>query len=87
MTKLGKRRPSKVFRWAGMAFIALALLGASGGSAVLAGANLVIPSQAGTATANSQYKVLVMHAYFRSLAERDQLATEFGAEEMPTTNG
>src|SRR5689334_9163362 len=31
--------------------------------------------------------VLVLHLYFRDQAERDRLATQWGAAEMPTTGG
>src|ERR1043166_8634085 len=34
-----------------------------------------------------KYKTLVMRVYFRDLAERDQLAQELNAEEVPTTGG
>src|SRR5215475_3600107 len=34
-----------------------------------------------------KYNTLVMRVYFRDLAERDQLAQELNAEEVPTTGG
>src|SRR5215475_3198654 len=34
-----------------------------------------------------KYKTLVMRVYFRDRAERDQLAQELNAEEVPTTGG
>src|SRR5215831_7188251 len=34
-----------------------------------------------------KYDTLVMHVYFRDRAERDRLAQELSAEEVPTTGG
>ncbi len=34
-----------------------------------------------------KYSTLVMRVYFRDRAERDQLAQELSAEEVPTTGG
>src|SRR5687768_13095906 len=59
---------------------------------LMLGGSLANPAQAGAPTggATSQEgreEVLVVRVYFRDLAERDRLATELGAEEIPTTQG
>ena len=51
--------------------------------------NTSIPSQAGSGNdpLAEKYKTLVMRVYFRDRVERDRLAQELNAEEVPTTGG
>src|SRR4029079_13440348 len=51
--------------------------------------NTSIPSQArsGKDPIAEKYKTLVMRVYFRDRVERDRLAQELNAEEVPTTEG
>src|SRR4029077_5688757 len=46
-----------------------------------------IQTRSGKNTQAEKYKTLVMRVYFRDRAERDQLAQELNAEEVPTTGG
>jgi hypothetical protein len=82
-SKRRHNRLSLARRLLAIAFITLLPLLAVGGS-VKAAASL--PP---TITPNSpaQYSTLVMRVYFNSLAERDALARELAAEEVPTTGG
>src|SRR5690242_11750074 len=70
------------------AFLALLpiLIGSSAATTARAGAPLT-GSQAATTSSTTQNRVLVLQVYFRDRAERDKLAGEFDAEEVPTTGG
>src|SRR5688500_4048596 len=64
----------------------LPLLIVAGGSAmpVQAGAKIqTVPA----GSAQDSNKLLVVRAYFRSVEERNRIAADFGAEEVPTTSG
>ncbi|MEO8285963.1 MAG: M14 family zinc carboxypeptidase [Chloroflexota bacterium] len=78
-----------VWRLAMVAFMAFIPVLAVGGSAVgTAQASAPMPAGAiSDAQAVEQYSTLVMRVYFTSRAQRDQLAAEFSAEEIPTTKG
>jgi carboxypeptidase T len=80
-----RRKPNLVLRLLVPALVALLpMLTLAGGAAT--------PAQAGTpatlpAAQEDGSNLYILEVYFRNNAERDQLATDFGAEEVPTTGG
>src|SRR5436189_3881823 len=68
-----------------LASLGFMLLGAG---AVTNNANAAARLSNGTSDTGQQtQQSVVLRVYFRSLAERDSLANEFGAEEVATTGG
>src|SRR4051794_14687554 len=69
----------------------LATLGLSLVAGAGTGAIAAVPNQQGVPTGTSlldKYpNLLVFRVYFRNTAERDNLANDFGAEEVTTTGG
>ena len=72
------------FMVAALLIITAAVTLAGGAYSGLPFANAAVP--AGQQPA-AQSKILVVHVYYRNDAERDNLATEFGAEEVSTKDG
>src|SRR5687768_8010679 len=83
-----KRRPNflRLFMPAFLALMPMLMLGGSLTNSALAGA----PTGASTAGVSSQEQreeVLVLRVYFKDAAERDRLASQLSAEEVPTVRG
>src|SRR5947199_195041 len=65
----------------------LALLHILSGSRTPVTVQAAAPTNKPNPVSTPQARLLVMQVYFRDRAERDRLAAEFSAEEVPTTGG
>src|SRR5436190_1890373 len=81
-----KRLMNRVAGFGILACLALTLVTGAGQSLLPAKAAAPTSKPSSSQPANRQ-EVLVVRIYFRSIAERDSLATELGAEEVPTLGG
>ena len=81
-----RRKPNLVLRLIVPALVALLpVLTLAGGAADLAQAGM--PATVPAAEVEDGTNLYILEVYFRSIEERDRLASDFGAEEVPTVDG